>query len=256
MQQVFNAYLSFRARGVRFNGGMIVLTFQRLRPTVLLSLTLALFAGCVAKEAPPVAATKPVPVAPTPAASSEKVSAPGTLFDGKTLTGWISSDFAGRGEVKVENGEIKLGMGQMTGITWTNAKELLRMNYEISLDAMRVDGSDFFCGLTFPVDKDPCSFIVGGWGGGVVGLSSIDSEDASQNETTSYMNFTNGKWYHIRVRVEPEKIQAWIDNDRVVNLETKEKRIGIRLEMESCVPLGVATWNTAAALKNIQLKKL
>jgi hypothetical protein len=66
----------------------------------------------------------------------------------------------------------------------------------------------------------------------------------------------NKKWFHIRVRVEPGKIQAWIDEDRVVNLETAEKRIGIRLEMESSTPLGVATWNTAAALKNIQIKKL
>ena len=58
----------------------------------------------------------------------------------------------------------------MTGITWTN--EVPTNNYEISLEAMRVEGSDFFCALTFPVGNDPCSFIVGGWGGGVVGLSS------------------------------------------------------------------------------------
>jgi len=91
----------------------------------------------------------------------------------------------------------------------------------------------------------------------VVGLSSIDSEDASQNETTSYLNFQTGKWYHIRVRVEPERIRAWIDDEKpVVDLNTKEKKLGIRLEMESSLPLGVATWNTAAALKNIQIKKL
>ena len=156
----------------------------------------------------------------------------------------------------MENGEIKLGMGYMTGITLTNTNVLPRMDYEISLDAMRTEGSDFFCGLTFPAGKDPCSFIVGGWGGGVTGLSSIDSEDASQNETSGSMNFVNNKWFHIRVRVEPEKIQAWIDEDRVVNLDTKDKRLSIRLEVEASRPLGIATWNTAAALKNIQIKKL
>jgi hypothetical protein len=244
--------LSFRARKVRFNGGMIVPGLSSMRLTAL---ALILFAGCATRKAPlaPVAKS-PVAAAPEPAAG--KVSMPGSLFDGRTLTGWTSADFAGRGAVKVENGEIKLGMGYMTGITWTNTNALPRMNYEISLDAMRVDGSDFFCGLTFPVGKDQCSLVVGGWGGGVVGLSSLDGEDASQNETTSYMNFVTGKWYHIRVRVEPEKIQAWVDNDQVVKVDTKEKRISIRLEMESCVPLGVATWNTAAALKNIQLKNL
>ena len=130
------------------------------------------------------------------------------------------------------------------------------MNYEISFDAMRRDGSDFFCGLTFPVGSNSCSLIAGGWGGGTVGLSNIDSEDASSNETTSSMNFANNRWFHFRVRVEPAKIQAWIDEDRVVNLDTTERRIGLRLEMEACVPLGLATWNTAAAWKNLQLKKL
>lgn len=202
-----------------------------------------------AHAAPPNAKTN-APVAP------QKASAPGDHFDGKTLQGWQPTDFAGKGTVTVENGEIRIGLGYMTGITLTNTNDLPRMNYEVSLDAMRVDGSDFFCGLTFPVGKESCSLIVGGWGGGVVGLSSIDSEDASQNETTSYMNFVNMKWFHIRVRVEPGKIQAWIDEERVVNLETAEKRLGIRLEMESSTPLGIATWNTAAAWKNIQIKKL
>ena len=220
-------------------------------------------AGCAQQHPAPVVA----PTAPAANAAPKVAAAPittavpittgtPTLFDGKTLTGWQLTDFAGRGAVKVENGEIRLGLGYMTGITWTNADALPRMNYEISLDAMRVDGSDFFCGLTFPVGKDPCSFVVGGWGGGTVGLSSIDSEDASQNETTTSMNFANNRWFHLRVRVEPGKIQAWIDEERVVNLDTTGKRIGIRLEMESSVPLGIATWNTAAALKNLQVKKL
>lgn len=230
---------------------MTAFTFRWIQSITGAFAASVLLAACATKQAPAAAANAPAIAKP---AAPDVASGP--LFDGRTLTGWISTDFAGRGEVKVENGEIKLGMGYMTGVTWTNANALPRTNYEISLDAMRVDGSDFFCGLTFPVGKDQCSLVVGGWGGGTVGLSSIDGEDASQNETTSYMNFTNGKWYHIRVRVEPEKIQAWIDNDRVANVETKEKRIGIRLEMESSVPLGVATWNTAAALKNIQLKRL
>lgn len=194
-----------------------------------------------------------------PQKSAPITNAPGTisLFDGKTLAGWESSDFAGRGKVTVENGEIKLGLGYMTGITRTNTNDLPRMNYEISLDAMRVEGGDFFCGLTFPVGKDPCSLIVGGWGGGVVGLSSIDSEDASQNETTSYLNFKTGQWYHIRVRVEPNRIRAWIDDEKpVVDLDTRDKKLSIRLEVEASLPLGIATWNTGAALKNIQLKKL
>ena len=101
------------------------------------------------------------------------------LFDGKTLNGWLETDFAGKGEVKVEDGKLFLGSGFMTGVTYTNP--VLRMNYEITLETMRLDGADFFCGLTFPVGEKPCSHIVGGWGGGVVGLSNIDGEDAANN---------------------------------------------------------------------------
>ena len=60
-------------------------------------------------------------------------------------------------------------------------------DYEVTLEAMRVDGNDFFCGMTFPAGKDPCTLIVGGWGGTVVGLSSINGMDASENETTINM---------------------------------------------------------------------
>jgi hypothetical protein len=178
------------------------------------------------------------------------------LFDGKTLTGWKVSDFAGTGEVTTRDGRITLETGQTTGITWTNADDLPRMNYEISLEAMRVEGSDFFCGLTFPVAKDPCSLIVGGWGGGVVGISSLDGQDAANNETTKFMTFKNGQWYQIRLRVTEGKIQAWIDADKVVDVDTSERTISIRLEVERSKPLGIAAWSTTAALRNIRLRKL
>jgi hypothetical protein len=186
--------------------------------------------------------------------TTNKAAAWKSLFDGKTLTGWKLTDFAGRGEVNVKEGKITLDSGQMTGITWTN--DLPRMNYEISLEAMRVEGSDFFCGLTFPVGKDPCSLIVGGWGGGVVGLSSIDSQDAANNETTRYMNFQTGRWYLIRLQVTDKKIEAWIDTDKVVDLPTAEKTISVRLEMEESRPLGIATWSTAAALRHLRLRTI
>src|SRR5436190_20842573 len=85
-----------------------------------------------------------------------------SLFDGKTLKGWKVTDFAGGGEVNVENGQLMLHSGVMlTGVSWTNT--LPKTDYEVSLEAMKVDGSDFFCGLTFPVGDAFCSFIVGGW---------------------------------------------------------------------------------------------
>jgi 3-keto-disaccharide hydrolase len=175
-------------------------------------------------------------------------------FDEKSLAGWKEADYAGKGTVKVEDGKIILGTGYMTGIAWTNA--VPRMNYEISLQAMRVEGSDFFCGLTFSVDTNFCSFVVGGWGGGVVGLSSIDGEDAANNNTTRYMNFENGRWYSIRVRISPTNIDAWIDDEQMVDQETTDHRISIRIEMDACKPFGIATWSTTGALRNLRVRPL
>lgn len=178
------------------------------------------------------------------------------LFDGSTLKGWQITDFAGHGEVTVEKGQIVVHSGAMlTGVSYTNA--LPKVDYEISLEAMKVDGSDFFCGLTFPVENSYCSFIVGGWGGGVVGLSSIDGMDASENETTKYMKFDSGKWYSIRVQVTRKKIVTWIDNEKIVDQEISDRKISLRPgEIEFSKPFGVATWQTTGALRNIRVRRL
>jgi hypothetical protein len=98
--------------------------------------------------------------------------------------------------------------------------------------------------------------IVGGWGGSVVGLSSIDSEDAAHNETAKYLKFEEGKWYRIRLRVTEGLIQAWLDDEQVVNLVTTDRTLSIRLEVEMSKPLGFSTWSTTGALRNIRLRSL
>ena len=178
-----------------------------------------------------------------------------SLFDGRTLAGWQVTDFLGHGSVDVEDGSIVLGKGDpLTGITW--AGEFPRLGYEITLDAMRVEGRDFFAAITFPVGDDPCTLVIGGWGGSVVGLSSIAGDDASQNETTRGMRFENGRWYRIRLRVTEEKIEAWIDEEPVVDFTHVGRSLSIRVEVWANQPLGVASWMTRAALRNIELRSL
>ncbi len=193
------------------------------------------------------AEAKPTPVP----ASGREIS----LFDGRTLGQWKATDFGGQGEVSVKDGAIQMATGSyMTGITWTGP--VIRMNYEITLEAMRVEGSDFFCGLTFPVGENPCTLILGGWGGSLCGLSSIDHFDASENSTTRMISFENGKWYRVRLRVVPNRIQAWLNDEDLVDADITDKNIDVRIEVEASKPLGIATWNTAGAVRNIKLKKL
>ena len=178
-----------------------------------------------------------------------------SLFDEKSLDGWKIPNFGTQGEVEVEEGKIILHFGDgCTGITWT--KDFPKWNYEVTCDAMRVDGNDFFCGMTFRVGDDPCSLIVGGWGGTVVGLSNINGYDAANNETTKGMEFKDKQWYTIRVRVTKAAIECWIDKEKVVDQELKDNKISIRPEVELSKPFGIASWRTTAALKNIKVRTL
>jgi hypothetical protein len=174
------------------------------------------------------------------------------IFDGKSLAGWEVTNFGPQGPVHVSGGEIILGMGEgCTGITWKG--KFPSVNYAVSLDAKRVEGNDFFCGMTFPVGKDPCTLIVGGWGGTTVGLSNIDGLDASDNATRKLMSFEKNRWYHIRLEVKSGKINAWIDSLNVVNFSIGGSRLSIRPEVELSKPFGIASWNTTAALRNIRV---
>jgi len=169
------------------------------------------------------------------------------------LTAWDIVDYQGRAEVRFEDGSAVLDKGNdMTGIVWKGPLPV-RKNYEITLDAMRTDGGDFFCGLTFPYGEDPCSLIVGGWGGTLVGLSCLDYNDAYNNETARFMEFENGRWYRIRVRATDAKIEAWIDDEQLVDVPTKDRIITVRWEMEKCRPLGIATWRTTGAIRNFRM---
>ena len=176
------------------------------------------------------------------------------MFDGQTLKGWQETKFSGHGEVQVQNGIIILKMGDpFTGIGWTN--DFPKMNYEIAFDALRLTGSDFFCGLTVPVGDSFCSLIVGGWGGSLVGISSLDGMDASENETTKYQTFLQNHWYRIRLRVTQDRLEGWIDQDKLIDVVTAGKRISLRPgEIEESKPLGISCWQTSAALRQIKYR--
>lgn len=178
------------------------------------------------------------------------------LFNGKDLDGWKPTQFGGEGEVRVEDGIVVIDPGvDLSGISSTRT-DWPTADYEVEFEAQRAQGSDFFVGLTFPVEKSHCSLILGGWGGGMCGLSSIDGMDASENETTSYEAFTNGQWYRIRVRVTKDRIQAWLDRKMLVDVETTDRRIDVRFEVEPSKPFGFATFQSMAKIRNARIRTL
>jgi hypothetical protein len=179
-----------------------------------------------------------------------------SLFDGKSLLGWRETPFTGRGQTRVENGTIVVGAGDpMTGITWTGS--FPRSNYEVRFEGARLQGSDFFASMTFPVKDSYCTWVTGGWGGDIVGLSSLDGWDASDNETRSYFNFENGRWYTLRLVVTDERIRAWIDDRPIVNAEIQGRSISLRYgEIKLSAPFGFASYGTTGALRKIEYRLL
>lgn len=173
-------------------------------------------------------------------------------FDGNQVTGWEITNFGPQGPVYISDGEIILVMGEgCTGITWKG--KFPAVNYEVSLEAKRISGNDFFCGMTFPSGTSHCTFIVGGWGGTTVGLSSINGMDASDNSTRRLMRFDKNRWYQIRLAVTKTSIIAWIDGLKVVDFSIGTSKLSIRPEVELSKPFGIASWNTTAALRNIRV---
>jgi hypothetical protein len=178
------------------------------------------------------------------------------LFDGKSLKGWRETPFPRHGAVRVEKDQLILAAGApMTGITWNGGYP--RSNYEIRFEAARLEGGDFFASLTFPVQDSFCTWVTGGWGGDIVGLSSIDGWDASDNETRSYFTFEQARWYAFRIQVTDERIQAWIDDKPIIDVHIAGRRISLRPgDTRLTAPLGFMSYNTTGALRKIEYRLL
>lgn len=192
-------------------------------------------------------------VATAAAAQAEGSTIP--LFDGATLDGWARSDFHPSGDVVVREGAVVLSAGDpLTGITY--AGDFPRDEYEVLVEARRLEGSDFFATITFPVGDDYVSLVVGGWGGKVVGLSSLEGDDASQNETTRWISFEDQRWYRIQLRVADGRVSAWLDGERIVDLAYAGRLLAPRVEVLPSRPFGIASWNTTAEIRRIELTPL
>ena len=242
--------------------GLPVITPIGVRVSVIWLAVMLLLCGCVQEPGnPPQAMKSELPKGAVVATEVEQAATPQVdveiLFDGETLDGWELTSFGGEGNVEVIDGAIVMNAGDpVTAINLPESRELPTKDYELVVEAKKIEGSDFFSTITFPVNDTFCSLVVGGWGGTLVGLSSIDGQDASTNQTRMLKKFKAGQWYRIRVQVQGNSIAAWIDDQQVVDQDITGKEISLRSEMVPCRPLGIASFITTAAIRKIELKKL
>jgi hypothetical protein len=121
---------------------------------------------------------------------------------------------------------------------------------------MKLEGSDFFCAITFPVNDTFCTMVVGGWGGNLVGLSNLDGRDASENGTKVTRKFAKNQWYAIRIQVLPDRITAWIDDEKLIDESIVDREVSIRNDVVTTTPLGITNFITVSSLRNIKIRKL
>jgi hypothetical protein len=70
------------------------------------------------------------------------------------------------------------------------------------------------------------------------------------------MEFDLNRWYRIRVRVTDKKVEAWIDDDLKFEVETQGRNIDLRPgDIQKSLPLGISTYMTRAAVRDIRLRR-
>lgn len=178
------------------------------------------------------------------------------------LEHWTSAEIEDGGTIGFTPSEMTLGTGKpMTCARFSGwgPLQLPLTDYAVEFEALRVDGQDFFGAITFPVRSlDTCATLVnGGWGGGLVGISSIDEQNANENSTRGEHRFINGQWYKFRLEVRSDELKAWLDGRLVINTSIKGRTISLRPgDIEKCAPFGVATYMTEGKVRNLSVQKL
>lgn len=177
------------------------------------------------------------------------------LFNGKILDNWEIIDFSLQSSIHIEKDSIIFKRSNATrGIKWL--RDIPAINYEVTLEVMRMEGIDLFCGLTFPIYEDVMTLVIGDYGGSVVGLSCIDGVYALNNETCIMRSFQDNHWYHIRLRVTDKAVLAWIDGKEMVHFLLEDHELSLLSKFAFFYPFGIACGRTKTALRNIQVRTI
>ncbi len=185
------------------------------------------------------------------------------LLSPALLPHWQSAAMPDSGRVEITPASLTLHPGQpMTGVRFAGDWDQLALpwiDYALHFEARRLAGSDFFATCTFPVGApDRCvSFVLGGWGGGLIGISNIDYLNASENSTRGELRFEDGRWYRLRIEVRVHDLRVWLDGRPIVNTSIKGRHLSLRTgDIALCAPLGFATWYTHGEVRAVSMERL
>jgi hypothetical protein len=202
-----------------------------------LPLVLGGLLGCVSPPAP----EPPETVAPSPR----------DVVRAEIPHGFMETAFGGEGLASIEPNRILLEPGvPLSGVTWTGAPP--EAPYTLEVEFTKRYGNDFPCALTFPIAGSHLTLVLGGWGGTVCGLSSLDGLDASRNETRFVRAFPPGVRTEVRVDVQGARVRAVLDGVEVVRIDLAGRSLGVREELSLSRPLGIAAFATAVEVHSVR----
>lgn len=125
--------------------------------------------------------------------------------------------------------------------TWTD--------YEFRLQARKTGGAEGFLVLfRCRSDKDFYWWNLGGWGNERHALE-VEVNDGRRivNQTSTAGRIEPDRWYDVRIRVEGDHIQGWLDN---------QKLLDVRDAMHATGGVGVGTWATSAEFRGLAVTDL
>ncbi len=179
-----------------------------------------------------------------------------SMFDGRTLGGWRvveGGPFTRHGRVSVENKQITLERGDpQTGIAWSG--DFPRVDYEVALDVMRLDGANDFATLVFPHLANSTRLLCT-WGPSTMAVE-VDGKAGEGNPTARTVAVKDSQWYRLRLRVTAPRLEVWLDDEKVVDLSTAGQSLTLHPDCLPLQPFGIYSWLTRSAVRNLRFRRV
>lgn len=169
------------------------------------------------------------------------------LFDGQTFDFWDSGSFPSSGKVEIKDGAIILQRGApLTVLSWRGIYR--SVDYELQFEVKRFEGDSVRFGMVLPIQQSFVALMLGE----TAELCCLDGASQKIAEKTKLI-FDTERWHPVRLRVTAEHIQAWVDDQEVVDQSAAGRQFSLPRELVPAAPIAVMTQNATAAVRNIIL---
>jgi len=124
-------------------------------------------------------------------------------------------------------------------------------DYEISLEAQKISGREGFLILfRAKSERDFYWINIGGWGNTATAVERSNDNRRKVISPWRPMRIEEGRWYKIRVRCQGRRIQAWLDDQFLLDFTDDSENAHLTGKV------GVGTWLTRAKFRNIKVTAL